>query len=142
MLFRSEVLRMYGHKDPFPEGTQIFRDTTASAAPVGQFYKGIYHTLIMAPVSSNTVAKCVAGISDSLATNVFAQAGKCRVPCIYFACDTAPELRSMAPKGMVDVYPRHIDLENVERLKAFEATLVVDSVVALEEAIMEREENV
>ena len=48
----------------------------------------------------------------------------------------------MAPKGMVDVYPRHIDLENVERLKAFEATLVVDSVVALEEAIMEREENV
>ncbi|MDP6031219.1 MAG: flavoprotein [Alphaproteobacteria bacterium] len=138
----EEVMRMYGHKDPFPEGTQIFRDTTASAAPVGQFYKGIYHTLIMAPVSSNTVAKCVAGISDSLATNVFAQAGKCRVPCIYFACDTAPELRSMAPKGMVDVYPRHIDLENVERLKAFEATLVVDSVVALEEAIMEREENV
>ncbi len=138
----EEVLRMYGHKDPFPEGTQIFRDTTASAAPVGQFYKGIYHTLIMAPVSSNTVAKCVTGISDSLATNVFAQAGKCRVPCIYFACDTAPELRSMAPKGMVDVYPRRIDLENVEHLKAFESTLVVDSVVALEEAIMAREENV
>ena len=28
----------------------------------------------MAPTSSNTVAKCVYGISDSLATNIFAQA--------------------------------------------------------------------
>lgn len=136
----EEVLRMYGHKSPFPEDTQVFRDTTASAAPVGQFYKGVYHTLIMAPVSSNTVAKCVAGISDNLATNVFAQAGKCRVSCIYFACDTAPELQSKAPKGMVEVYPRRIDLENVERLKDFEATEVVDSMAALEQAIMARRE--
>ncbi len=136
----EEVLRMYGHKNPFPEDTQVFRDTTASAAPVAQFYKGVYHTLIMAPVSSNTVAKCVAGISDNLATNVFAQAGKCRVSCIYFACDTAPELQSKAPKGMVDVYPRRIDLDNVERLRNFEATEVVDSMAALKKAIMARRE--
>ena len=136
----EEVLRMYGHKNPFSEDTQVFRDTTASAVPVAQFYRGVYHTLIMAPVSSNTVAKCVAGISDNLATNVFAQAGKCRVSCIYFACDTAPELRSKAPKGMVDVYPRRIDLDNVERLRNFEATEVVDSMAALEKAIMARRE--
>ena len=136
----EEVLRMYRHKDPFPESTQVFRDTTASAVPVGQFYKGVYHTLIMAPVSSNTVAKCVAGISDNLATNIFAQAGKCRISCIYFACDTAPELQSKAPKGMVEVYPRRVDLENVDRLKDFEATEVVGSMAALEQAIMARRE--
>ena len=48
------------------------------------FYKGIYHTLVMAPTSSNTVAKCVYGISDTLATNIFAQSGKCNVNCIFF----------------------------------------------------------
>jgi flavoprotein len=136
----EEVLRMYGHRgEVLAKGTQVYRDTTASAVPVGQFYKGIYHTLVMAPVSSNTIAKCVYGISDNLATNVYAQAGKCRVPSIVFACDTAPELESMAPKGMVKVYPRRIDLDNVERLKGFEATTVVDSMAELERAILERQ---
>lgn len=135
----EEVLRMYRHRgEVFPEDTRVYRDTTASAAPVGEFYKGKYHTLVMAPVSANTVAKCVYGISDTLATNVYAQAGKCRVPSIVFACDTAPELLTRAPKGMVKVYPRRIDLENVERLKTFEATAVVEGVAELEQAIRDR----
>ena len=136
----EEVLRMYGHReDVFGKGTRVFRDTTASAVPVGEFYKGAFHTLVMAPVSSNTIAKCVFGISDNLATNVFAQAGKCRVPSIVFACDTAPELESKAPKGMVKVFPRRIDLENVERLKSFEATTVVASMAELERTVLERQ---
>lgn len=136
----EEVLRMYRLRGQvFREGVQVYRDTTASAAPVGEFYKGRYHTLVMAPVSANTVAKCVYGISDNLATNVFAQAGKCRVPSIVFACDTAPELETMAPKGMVKVYPRRIDLDNVAKLKTFEATTVVESMAELERAIMERQ---
>ena len=73
----------------------------------------------MAPTSSNTVAKCVYGISDSLATNIFAQSGKCRVDCIFFPCDTAPELKQWRQVVMVDVYPREIDLENVKKLKNF-----------------------
>lgn len=135
----EEVLRMYKHRgDIFPPHTTVYRDTTASAAPVGQFYKGLYHSLIMAPVSANTVAKMVYGISDTLASNVYAQAGKCRVPSIVFACDTAPELETMAPAGMVKVYPRRIDLENAARLRGFEATTVVESMADLERAIEER----
>ncbi len=84
---------------------------------MGNFYYGVYHTLVLAPATSNTVAKCVVGVSDNLATNVFAQAGKCRVPTIVFACDTAPELETRAPKGMVMVYPRRVDLENTDKLK-------------------------
>ena len=30
------------------------------------FYYGVYHTLVVAPATSNTVAKCVYGISDTL----------------------------------------------------------------------------
>jgi flavoprotein len=134
----AEVVRMYKQDLLLPKSARVFRDTTASAAPVGAFYYGTYHTLVVAPATSNTVAKCVFGISDNLATNVFAQAGKCRVPSIVFACDTAPELETEAPKGMVKVYPRRIDLDNTERLKAFEATQVVETLDELRDAVARR----
>jgi dihydromethanopterin reductase (acceptor) len=134
----AEVVRMYKQELVLPKSARIFRDTTASAAPVGLFYYGVYHTLILAPATSNTVAKCVYGISDNLATNVFAQAGKCRVSSIVFACDTAPELETEAPKGTVKVYPRRIDLDNTQRLKSFESTEVVETVDQLEQALARR----
>ena len=134
----AEVVHMYRQKLALPESARVFRDVTASAGPVGQFYHGLYHTLVVAPATSNTVAKCVYGISDTLATNVYAQAGKCRVPSIVFACDTAPELETMAPSGLVKVYPRRIDLENVAKLKEFEATLVVESLDDLKRALRDR----
>tara|TARA_X000000950_G_C13897920_1_gene653691 strand:- start:1348 stop:1893 length:546 start_codon:yes stop_codon:yes gene_type:complete len=135
----NEVLSMYKKNKDLPENIKIYKDTTSSSVPVGQFYRGIYHTVIMAPTSSNTVAKCVVGISDNLATNVFAQSGKCRVPCIFFPCDTAPELKTRSPKGMVDVYPRKIDLDNVKKLKKFELTDVALDFNELEKKILARE---
>ena len=135
----EEVLVMYKKNGEIPKDIKIYKDNTASSVPVGQFYRGIYHTVIMAPTSSNTVAKCVVGISDNLATNVFAQSGKCKVPCIFFPCDTAPELKTRSPKGMVEVFPRKIDLENVEKLKTFENIKVVMNFYELEKEIMNRE---
>lgn len=135
----EEVLVMYKKKGLISKNIKIYKDNTASAVPVGQFYRGIYHTLVMAPTSSNTVAKCVVGISDNLATNVFAQSGKCKVECIFFPCDTAPELKTLSPKGFVDVYPRKIDLENVKKLKKFERTKVVIDFDELKQAVKSRE---
>jgi dihydromethanopterin reductase (acceptor) len=132
----GEVVRMY--RQALPKSMRVFRDTTASAAPVGAFYYGTYHTLVLAPATSNTVAKCVYGISDTLATNVFAQAGKCRIFSIVFACDTAPELETEAPKGMVKVYPRQIDLENTARLKSFNDVNVVENLDELRDALSRR----
>ena len=150
----EEVLVMYKKKGNISDKIKIFRDNSASSATVGKFmdvlrkfyqskfYNNHYHTLIMGPASSNTVAKCVYGISDSLASNVFAQAGKCRVYCIYFPCDTAPELKTLSPKGMVDVYPRKIDLENVEKLKFFSDTYVAMSFDDFKKKILKRRKNV
>lgn len=136
----DEVLRMYRQdKEALPATTRIFKETTASSAPVGQFYEGRYHTLVVSPASSNTVAKCVYGISDTLVTNCFAQAGKCRVHTIVFACDTAPEMMTMAPKGPVPVFPRRIDLENTAKLKEFDDCTVVESVEELRAAIATRQ---
>ncbi len=135
----GEVLKMYSYDlAAFKQGMKVYRDNTASSVPVTFLYGGGYHTVVIGPASSNTVAKCVAGISDTLATNIYAQAGKCRIPSIVFACDTAPALISEAPGGDVWVYPRPIDLENVSKLAKFEQTTVVLSVEALRTALDQR----
>lgn len=132
----AEVLQMYGYDlNELRKEFRVFRDNTASAAPVGMFYHGHYHTLVIAPATSNTVAKCVWGISDTLVTNIFAQAGKQRIPSIVFACDTEPEVATESPSEWVTVYPRRIDLENAEKLGAFEQVTVVSTVEALRAAL-------
>jgi flavoprotein len=136
----EEVLKMYGiDLSNVRAAMPVYRDKAASAPPVGHFYKGYYHTFVMAPTTSNTVAKCVLGISDSLVTNLYAQAGKCRVPSIVYPCDVAPEIETTAPGGKrVMVYPRRIDLEATDKLRSFEYTTVVDSVDELIMAVNQR----
>jgi dihydromethanopterin reductase (acceptor) len=136
----EEVIKMYGFNlNDIREKMPVYRDKAASSPPVGHFYKGYYHTFVMAPSTSNTIAKCVLGIADSLVTNLYAQAGKCRVPSIVYPCDIAPEMETTAPGGKkVMVYPRKIDLEGTRMLKTFEYTTVVESVDELIAAVNER----
>ena len=125
----EEVLKMYGVDIKEVRKTHpIYRDKAASAPPVGHFYKGYYHTFVMAPTTSNTIAKCVLGIADSLVTNLYSQAGKCRVPSIVYPCDIAPEMETTAPGGKVMVYPRKVDLDATGKIREFEYTQVVESV--------------
>lgn len=139
-LAAEEVIKMYGyHLDDIRAKMPVYRDKAASAPPVGHFYKGYYHTFVMAPATSNTIAKCVLGIADSLVTNLYAQAGKCRVPSIVYPCDIAPEMETTAPKGKkVMVYPRPIDLEATRKISTFAYTEVVDSVDSLIVAVNQR----
>lgn len=135
----EEVLNMYGYPlADMRKRYRVFRDNTASAAPVGLFYRGQYHTLVIAPATSNTVAKCACGISDSLVTNIFAQAGKLRIPTIVFACDSAPVVITESPSEWVTLYPRVIDLAHTEALARFENVTVVESVEALNAALKQR----
>lgn len=132
----AEILQQYGYTHNVG---RVFQDKTASAVPVELFYHGVYHTVVIAPTSSNTIAKMVCGISDNLVTNIYAQAGKCRVPSIVYACDTEPELESEAPReNVVKVFPRRIDLDNMEKLKTFEETTVVADMQQLASAIQAR----
>lgn len=132
----DEIIRQYGFA---LKAEKVFYDKTASSVPVEFFYQARYHTVVIAPATSNTVAKMVYGFSDTLVTNIFAQAGKCRVPSIVFACDTAPELESEAPRDhMVKVYPRNIDLQNAQKLRDFEATQVVADMAELQVALQQR----
>jgi len=133
----AEIILQYGFQPQLDAtGHRVFHDKTASSVPVEFFYEGKYDGLVVAPATSNTIAKMAYGFSDSLVTNLYAQAGKTRVPSIVFACDTAPELESEAPKeNIVTVYPRQIDLDNVQKLSAFEATTIASSIEDLQTAI-------
>lgn len=132
----EEVLEIYKlHLDALKPRFRVFRDKTASGVPVGMLYDGIYHTVIIAPATSNTVAKCAFGISDSLPTNMFAQAGKQGIPGIVFACDTEPVVVTKSPHDWVTLRPRRIELDNVERLRAIDFCQVVASPAELEAAL-------
>jgi len=69
-------------------------------------------------------------------TNLFAQAGKARVPIIVMPTDLAPEMDSVGPHGEpVKVYPRPIDLENTARLRKFPGVTVVESIEEMERCL-------
>ena len=136
----EEVLPIYGMpledlRPRFAPGFRLVRDKTASAVPVGMLYDDIYHTVVIAPATSNTVAKCVFGISDTLPTNMFAQAGKLGIPGIVFACDTEPVVVTKSPHDWVTLRPRRIELDNVERLREIDFCQVVRSPAELEAAL-------
>ena len=133
----EEVLRIY-RLDARLEasGLRIFGEKSASSPLVGKFFGGLYCKLVVAPATSNSVAKFVHGISDTLATNFFAQAGKSRTPIVVYPTDLTPEMNSVGPRGeCIHVYPRAIDLENTAKLRTFAGVHVVDSREELERCV-------
>ena len=134
----EEILPMYGIRlDDLRERFRLFTDRSASAVPVGFLYHERYHTLVVAPATSNTVAKCAFGISDTLPSNMFAQAGKLGIASVVFACDTEPVVVTRAPRDWVTLRPRRIEFENVERLRAFDGCTVACSLAQLEAALQQ-----
>ena len=138
----EEVLEIYGmHLEDLRQRFRVIRDKTASAVPVGLLYDHHYHTVVIAPATSNTVAKCAMGISDSLPSNMLAQSGKLGIPGIVFACDTEPVVVTMGPQGWVKLMPRNIELQNVERLRAIDHVRVACSIEELRAALERRLEE-
>jgi len=123
----EEILGMYNldTRISVPK-IRIYLETKPSSPVVVRLFGGTYSVLVVAPATSNSVAKFVYGISDTLATNLFAQAGKSRIPVVVYPTDLAPVLTSVGPRGQsFKVYPRPIDLENTARLKSFPGATVV-----------------
>jgi hypothetical protein len=63
------------------------------------------------------------------------------VPGIVFACDTAPSVITQSPHEWVEVRPRAIEFENVERLARIEHTTVARSLDDLKTALDQRLSN-
>jgi flavoprotein len=133
----DEVLRKYKlHLRIDVPSIRTYREGKASSPLVARFFSGAYSALVVAPATSNSVAKFVHGISDSLVTNLFAQAGKSRVPIIVYPTDLETNIDSLDPhRAVVKVHPRPIDLENTGKLRAFAGVKVVGRREELEQCL-------
>jgi hypothetical protein len=133
----EEVLRIYKLDARLnTPGVRIYRETKASSPLIGRLFSGTYQVLVIAPATSNSVAKFVHGISDTLVTNLFAQAGKSHIPVIVYPTDLGPEMDSLGPRGeSLKVYPRPIDLENTEKLGMFSGVALVGNRAELESCL-------
>ncbi len=134
----EEVVRMYGLENDLnfiSEGSyleEIFleREQGASVPKTGRFLLGKYDVLIISPATSNTTAKIVCGIADTLITNAVAQAAKGGVPVYIVPVDIAGDIESMMPFFIdreicrkceicppVDKCPEHAITDQIDLLK-------------------------
>ena len=101
----EEVIRMYGLENDLniiSEGSyleEIFleREQGSSVPKTGRFLLGKYDALIVSPATSNTTAKVVYGIADTLITNAVAQAAKGGVPVYMVPVDITGTIKSRMP---------------------------------------------
>ena len=97
----EDVARIYGILDRLKEVSSggryggIYRDAswsgiTEDGVPLGgRISLNRYSLVVIAPASSNTIAKIAAGIADTLPTTSASQAIKSRTPLIIFPADHA-----------------------------------------------------
>ena len=113
-------------------GGKIFREVDYSSGAIVLFSMGRYDALVIAPATSNTVAKCALGIADSLASTFFAQAGKSGIPTIVLPTDVDAEVVSVTPSGKsIRITPRPIDLQHSNALSSFPGVSVAKSIEEL-----------
>ena len=101
----AEVSRIYGVLSKLSEiasrtryGGLYLDSGPASWLPlVGRVSTGTYDLVIVAPATSNTVAKVVYGIADTLVTNIVSQALKSRTPVLILPSDYGEEVTTQLP---------------------------------------------
>lgn len=94
-----EVTRIYGLQSMLkrisPGGyyEEIITSDKAGVSNVysGRFNRERYQMLIVAPATSNTVAKTIYGIADTIVTNIIAQAVKGGIPILILPSDVTNE---------------------------------------------------
>ncbi len=125
----KEVLMYYGRYNQITaSGHGLIFDTSASCLPVTGLYTGKYNLVVIAPVTSNSMAKMAHGIADNLITNLFAHAGKCLIPTILLPCDSSAEMKSITPNGeQVSVHVREIDRANINLISNWDGVTVVSN---------------
>lgn len=101
----EEVLRMYGLFDElktianggYLEEIFLESEQGRSSPKVGRFLLNKYDALFVMPATSNTVAKIVHGIADSLPTNAVSQAVKGGIPVYIVPVDIEGTIISRMP---------------------------------------------
>lgn len=131
----SEILLRYNVLQKF-EGYKINDEQNTSIFAVTKLFSGKFDKIVIAPCSTNTIAKIVHGISDTLVTNVFSQGGKLRLPIYVLPSDSQEVMEFATRSGKKHLlYMRRIDKENLRKLKKFEGVRVFNTVEELKKVL-------
>jgi archaeoflavoprotein AfpA len=95
----------------------------------GQLQVKRYEFLLLAPATSNTVAKIALGLADSLLSNAAIMAQKAFVPTYIMPCDYKPGIiTTILPDGSeMKLRVRKEDAEHVQRLRQMEDVFVIET---------------
>lgn len=117
----EEVLKMYGLFETVKNLTGgkyrelvLESDQRDSYPMTGRFSLGTYDLLVVSPATSNTIAKIVHGIADSLITNAVAQAGKGKVKTYIVPVD-------LESGDVETVLPSKLELESCKNCEPCQA---------------------
>ncbi|MGC9517728.1 MAG: dihydromethanopterin reductase (acceptor) [Methanomicrobiales archaeon] len=120
----EEVLKMYGLFERvkkisggYYRELALEKEQESSFPITGRLSMGRYDLLIISPTTSNTIAKIVYGIADSLITNAVAQAGKGKVKTIIIPVD-------MESGELQTVLPSKLELDLCQKCQICEAAAV------------------
>ncbi|MCK4885617.1 archaeoflavoprotein AfpA [Candidatus Bathyarchaeota archaeon] len=126
----DQVLRFYGLFKDLKENFDKIRVEVNSNIPTlaVQLQSGKIEFLLIAPATSNTVAKLATGIADTLLCNATIMALKSFVPVYILPCDykegvTATQL----PDGSeMKIRVRKEDVEHIKKLAAMDGVFVLE----------------
>ena len=117
----EEVLKMYGLYERVVRLTggyyrelALEKDQEFSFPITGRLSMGRYDLLIVSPTTSNTIAKIVHGIADTLVTNAVAQAGKGKIRTLIVPVD-------LEAGDVETVLPSKLELETCENCQPCQA---------------------
>ena len=112
-------------------------ERTSSGLELLSVLTGNISKVVVAPCTSNTVAKFVYGIADSLCTNLVAQAQKAGTEVFVLPTDVNDTIIFTTKSGKkVELKRRKIDRENIEKLSKMELFRVFYSPEALKKEIL------
>jgi dihydromethanopterin reductase (acceptor) len=126
-----EVCRMYGLlSDLEKRYSEIILECNqgASSPVVGRLSQKEYDMVLVAPCTANTAAKIVSGIADSLASNIVAQAGKCKVPVVVLPTDAVKKQKTKIPVTIDHEKCKRCNACNALRVCPNDAIYVTDAV--------------
>ena len=131
----KEIMERYNFMEKLKD-FKIVEDRSSSSPEIFSLFASKYGLLVVAPATSNTVAKFVMGISDNLITNMFAQAGKLRMPTFVLPTDVKDEIIFTTKSGKkYKIWRRKVDKENIQRLSEMEGVKLFLSPEELEEEV-------
>ncbi len=134
MVFLSKegetVMKWYRMWDDIQRDFPNFKTGAGPNSPfiAGPLQVGYYDALVIAPTTSNTVAKIVYGIADTLVTNAVAQTAKGSTPIYILPVDQKRgTVKTASPEGRImELKMREVDVSNTEKLASMENISIIE----------------